>query len=380
MSKSPKPPQIPRLRAALLKWYRVHRRDLPWRRTKDPYAVWISEIMLQQTRVDTVRPYYETFLERWPDVRALAAADPDTVRAAWSGLGYYRRARLMLEAASVLVQQHEGEFPREAEDLRKLPGFGRYTAGAVASIAFDRPAPAVDGNVTRVLARLNGIEGDVTKGTGASEVWAAATALAAGESPGDLTQALIELGALVCTPRNPRCTDCPLLPSCRAHAQDRISEIPPPKKRAPRKSVALTALIMLDGPAVLLAQQPEQGLFASLWCPPLLEGQLSAEAAMDEAARALGFDLSGVRTVGQLRHVLTHRELEIEVMRADPPKAIGRHRWAPLAELEGWGIPSVTAKCLRLALTPHERAQTRVGGRSTPAAKAKRAGQGELPL
>jgi len=368
------------VRRALLKWYRAHKRDLPWRRSKDPYAVWISEIMLQQTRVDTVRPYYERFMERWPDVRALAAEDPDNVRAAWSGLGYYRRARMMLEAASVLVEQHDGAFPSEAAELRKLPGFGRYTAGAVASIAFDRPAAAVDGNVTRVLARLHGIEGDVSKGPGAKQVWSLADALAPGESPGDLTQALIELGALVCASRNPRCESCPVSAQCAARSTGRIEQIPPPKKRAAKKLLPLTALIAVRDGALLLARQPESGLFANLWCPPLLDGQLSPEAAMDEAARALGFEISGAEPAGQIRHLLTHRQLDINILRIEAPADIKSHRWAKLAELKDWAIPSVTAKCLRAGLTQRERAQTQLIERSTAASRIKTAGQGELPL
>lgn len=367
--------RLARVREALLAWYGAHRRDLPWRRTRDPYAIWISEIMLQQTRVDTVRPYYTRFLARWPNVQALAAADPDEVRAQWSGLGYYRRAKLMLQAARVLAEEHDARFPTEPESLRALPGFGRYTAGAVASIAFDRPAPAVDGNVSRVLARLELIEGDVTKGEGAKSVWSTAEALAPGEHPGDLTQALIELGALVCSRRSPACGGCPVAASCRAHAAGRVDEIPPPRKRAARKSMDLTALVAVRDGAVLLARRPEEGIFASLWCPPLLEGHLPPDAAGDEAHRALGVQLSRVRPLGRITHVLTHRDLNVDVLRAEIHAAPDGTTWAPLDALSDWGIPSFTAKVLRAALDPVERGRLDVRGRQTTRDRQARTGQ-----
>src|SRR5262245_39024371 len=176
------------IRKRLLSWYDQNRRDLPWRRTRDPYAIWISEVMLQQTRVDTVIPYYERFLSRWPTVESLASADPDDVRASWSGLGYYRRAKLMLEAAHSIVRDHGGSFPASYSQIATLPGLGRYTAGAVASIAYDAEVPAVDGNVLRLLARLRGVEGDVTRGEPNRTIWSFAEELAFGESTGDLNQ------------------------------------------------------------------------------------------------------------------------------------------------------------------------------------------------
>ncbi len=367
--------RVQAIRTAVLKWYRENRRDLPWRGTEDPYAIWVSEIMLQQTRVDTVRPYFERFMTRWPDVKALAAADPDDVRAAWSGLGYYRRAQMMLNAAGVVAQTLDGRFPTEADELKKLPGFGRYTAGAVASIAFDRPAPAVDGNVSRVLSRLQEVEGDVTKGEGAKAVWAAAEALAPGESPGDLTQALIELGALVCATKTPKCAQCPLQTHCRAYASDRVTEIPPPRKRAARKSVALTALVAVKDGRVLLARQPDKGLFAQLWCPPFLEGHLEPDAAPDEALRALNLQIEVGTSVGQIKHVLTHRDLEVQVLRIPAPTQVNDLKWAPLADLKAWAIPTVTAKCLQTGFTGAERAQMQVTRRNQGETN-----QGELPI
>ena len=200
---------IRRVRAPLLAWYDAHKRDLPWRRTRDPYAIWISEAMLQQTRVETVIPYWERFLETFPTVDALAAADIDEVYAVWTGLGYYSRARNLKHAAETIVGQHAGALPDTAEGLETLKGIGRYTAGAVASIAFDREAPLVDGNVIRVFARLLGIREDSASKAVVDRMWDEAARLVVGPRPGDLNQALMELGATVCTPRNPSCLICP---------------------------------------------------------------------------------------------------------------------------------------------------------------------------
>lgn len=343
------------LRARLIEWYRAHRRDLPWRRTRDPYAIWISEVMLQQTRVDTVIPYYERFLERWPTVGALASADAEDVRAAWSGLGYYRRAKLMMEAAREIARGRGGAFPKDAASLRALPGFGPYTAGAVASIAFDRPSAAVDGNVARVLARIEGIRGDVSRGEANRSVWAAAEAIAPGPSPGDLIQALIELGATVCTPRNPACDRCPAA-GCLAFEAGLQGEIPPPRKRAERKRIDVTALVAsIDACEIVLEQRPEGGILAGLWCPPLLDGHLDADAAADEAERRWGWELDGAEDAGEVTHVLTHRDVVMRLIRARASRGTlpAELRAADVRDLDGLGIPSVTTRALRAALPPH---------------------------
>lgn len=368
-------------RRRLLEWYRRSQRTLPWRAQRDPYRVWVSEIMLQQTRVETVLNYYERFLERFPTVHALADADPDDVRAAWSGLGYYRRARFMHEAARVVVREHRGRFPPTLEGLRALPGFGRYTAGAVASIAFDLPAPAVDGNTARVLARWRGIEGDLSRGSAERAVWAEAEALAAGESPGELTQALIELGATVCLPRNPACARCPLRGGCVAKREDRVHEIPAPKRRPERRSVKLTALVVLTGDrALLLAQQPERAWFGGLYTPPLLEGHRSARAAVSAARSQLGLELTQVCIAGRLEHALTHRRLELRLVSArhEGPVPPGL-RAVCAGDLQRLGIPTITTKVLEHVLPedwaqgevlPSRRAAAIAAGRRRPSPQA----------
>jgi A/G-specific adenine glycosylase len=344
---------VARLRARVLAWYRTHRRDLPWRRTRDPYAIWISEVMLQQTRVDTVIPYYERFLVRWPTIASLASADPDDVRASWSGLGYYRRAKLMLDAAHAIMRDHGGEFPRAHEEIASLPGLGRYTAGAVASIAFDAPLPAVDGNVQRVLARLGGIEGDVTRGEANRSIWTIAEALARGEATGDLNQGLIELGALVCSPKNPSCEGCPLATDCRARADGTVHAIPAPKKRPARKSIEVTALVHVEGNTVLLERQPEEGLFANLWCLPMLEGRLDPDGIEDEAKRKYRWDVDEIVETADIEHVLTHRDLLMRVACVRGRIAeLPSMRRAALDRLGELGVPTVTIRALRAGLPP----------------------------
>lgn len=357
----------PEVRARLLAWYRAHQRDLPWRRTRDPYAIWVSEIMLQQTRVDTVIPYFQAFIERWPTVTDLANADPGEVRAAWSGLGYYRRASLMLEAAGQVAGRYGGRFPERVEELAALPGFGRYTTGAVASIAFDIEAPAVDGNVARVLARLDGIDGDVTRGEPHRRIWALAETLARGEAPGEYTQAVIELGALVCATKRPKCLLCPVSAACVAYADGTVDRIPAPRPKPRRKAVALTGVVWWSGGEVLLAQQPESGLFPGLWTIPLYEGQHDDDDAARATAALVGGAVPSAEATGSLKHVLTHRDLLIRWVRLSGRRrrVVPPYRWVPLDKVEALGVPSLTVKALRAALTPEELSGTVLPGRRT---------------
>ncbi len=221
-------------RDALLTWYDEAKRDLPWRRTRDPYAIWVSEIMCQQTRVDTVIPYYERFLSRFPTPKALAEAEEDDVMSLWSGLGYYRRARLLHAGVKEVVAKYGGDVPKDAAERRGLPGVGRYTAGAIGSVAFGLPEPVVDGNVARVLSRLHEIDTPLGKAATEKRFWSEAEKLVAGPRPGDLNQAVMELGATICTPQNPACHECPLRDGCLARASGRQAELPAPERRRSR--------------------------------------------------------------------------------------------------------------------------------------------------
>jgi A/G-specific adenine glycosylase len=229
---------------ALLAWYGHARRDLPWRRSQDPYRVWVSEIMLQQTQVERVRDFYDRFLERFPTVAALAAAAEHDVLRLWEGLGYYRRARQLHVAAKTIVADHAGEFPRTVAGLRSLPGIGRYTAGAIASIAFDLPEPIVEANSRRVLARLAGHEGPLGSAAGDEPIWEIAAALVPQRHPGKFNQALMDVGSLVCTPERPLCGTCPLAACCEAKRTGRVAEIPMKAARRPVKEIHETAVVV----------------------------------------------------------------------------------------------------------------------------------------
>jgi A/G-specific adenine glycosylase len=279
----------------LLAWYAVARRDLPWRRTRDPYAIWLSEVMLQQTRVDTVIPYYERFLARWPTVHALAEAPLDDVLTMWSGLGYYRRARMMHAAAQQVAAERAGVFPATADELGQIVGIGPYTAGAVASIAFGAAAPLVDGNVVRVFARLFGVEEDVRGGAGLARIWEIATALVYEPDAGAWNQALMELGATVCVPREPRCLVCPVRGACAALHAGTQAELPRLAPKAKPKEELRWALVArsADGDRVLLARRRRDERFGGMWEPPCLP-RSEDEAGHQEALTRFAA-LAGVR-------------------------------------------------------------------------------------
>jgi len=353
----PRPPRA--LRQRLLSWYGAHRRDLPWRRTRDPYAIWISEAMLQQTRVETVVPYYERFLGRFPDVATLARADLEDVLGVWTGLGYYSRARNLHRAARQMVDQHAGRLPDDPAALRALPGIGRYTAGAVASIAFDRPEPIVDGNVARVLARVHGIRDEIDGALARRRLWDEAARLVEGPDPGALNQALMELGATLCTPRRPRCSSCPLTRSCVAHRAGDPESLPRKAPRSRARSVEAVAGLVLRRGRVLAVRRPEQGLLAGLWELP--GGDVSpAEPPRDAIVRTLaqrvGLRVSQAEPLGAVEHVFTHLRLRLHVFRCAGVQGrvrlrdLAEHRWLPDAALRALPQGGPMRKALALAL------------------------------
>lgn len=287
----------------LLTWYGRNRRRLPWREDPSPYRTWISEVMLQQTRVETGVPYFERFVRVLPDIPSLAAAPEETLLKLWQGLGYYSRARNLGKAAVILMRDHGGRLPRDYAALLALPGFGEYTAGAVASIAFDLPVPAVDGNVLRVTARLLGDRRDIGKAaTKAAFRGIVAASLPSGRA-GDFNQALMELGALLCLPSGaPLCGRCPVREFCRASAEGTAGVLPAGRKTVRRRTERKTVLLLLSGGRVLLRRRPGSGLLAGLWEFPSLEGWIPP----GEAASVLGLDPASARALPPAGHSFSH--------------------------------------------------------------------------
>ncbi len=252
-------------RRRLLRWYRAAKRDLPWRGTRDPYLVWVSEVMLQQTQVATVEAYFVRFIERFPTIAALAAAPQQEVLRLWEGLGYYRRARQLHEAAQSVVRDHGGEFPRAVEAVRKLPGIGRYTAGAILSIAFDDPLPILEANTFRLLARLLAYPGDPRSAAASDLFWSFAEHLLPREHLGEFNQALMELGSLVCKPRQPLCSECPVRVQCPTLRDGLVELIPPPLKKPAIEAVDEVAVVVHDGARVLVIRRGVDERWAGLW-------------------------------------------------------------------------------------------------------------------
>ncbi|MGJ3232493.1 MAG: A/G-specific adenine glycosylase [Oceanicaulis sp.] len=349
---------IARLRAALLDWYDQAGRTLPWRvrpedraagRTADPYAVWLSEIMLQQTTAPHAAPYWERFMARWPTVEALAAAPREDVLAAWAGLGYYARARNLHKCAGVVAHERGGAFPSELDALRALPGVGEYTSNAIRAIAFDKPASVADGNVERVISRLERIETPLPKSK--PQIKARAADLADPARPGDYAQALMDLGATVCTPKSPDCAACPWSFACAARAAGDPARFPLKEKKRPKPVRRGVCFHVLSGEAIWLRRRPETGLLGAMMELP---GSDWSEAGPGAADPPFAADW---RDAGEVRHVFTHFALHLQVLCASAPPG-----WTPpegglvpLSALNAAGLPSVMMKAARLGLAARDR-------------------------
>ena len=340
----------------LIEWQRLHgRHDLPWQNTRDPYRIWLSEIMLQQTQVSTVIPYYGKFLARFPDVAALAAAPLDEVMALWAGLGYYSRARNLHRCAQAVVERHGGAFPTAPEQLAELPGIGRSTAAAIASFAFGARATILDGNVKRVLARVFGVEGFPGEKRVENAMWVLAEGLmpgvdASNDEVSAYTQGLMDLGATLCVRGKPDCERCPFESDCVARASGRQRELPAarPKKTVPTRSTWM--LVLRDGASVLLERRPPSGIWGGLWSLP----EAADEASLAERAQALGA-ARGFARLAPITHTFTHFKLDIEPRCADldpVPRAggvqaaDGETAWVPLAQIDDYGVPAPVRKLL----------------------------------
>ncbi len=321
-------------------WYARAARDLPWRRDRDPYRVWVSEIMLQQTRVEAVKGYYTRFLEAFPDVKALAAAPQETLFKLWEGLGYYSRARNLQRAARFVADEYGGVFPDEYDAIRALPGVGDYTAGAIASICFDRPTPAVDGNVLRVCARVTGSAAQVDAPQAKRLVRERLAAVYPAGKCGVFTQALMELGATVCTPRALRCDVCPARSFCRGFAEGTAQSLPVRAEKKEKRTEKRTVFLFFCGDRLAIEKRPASGLLAGLWQFPNLEGELTLAEAVDYAQK-LG--LNPVRPLYSLSrvHVFTHIRWEMTGYAVECACPGGDFVWADGGELEAkYALPT----------------------------------------
>ncbi len=347
---------LPEITKKLLYWWDDGHAELPWRQTSDPYAIWVAEVMLQQTQIVTVIPYYERWLDSYPNVRELSLASLDEVLKMWEGLGYYGRARNLHAAAKSIVVDHGGCLPDEVESLRKLPGIGRYTAGAIASIAFGKPAPVLDGNVIRVLSRLLDLEDDISKSKTKNKLWNIASTLVPVERPGAFNQALMELGQTICLPAEPSCHECPINSECLARARGNQLDRPvrPRRKKTPHYDVTAGVIWQDDG-RFLIAKRPLAGLLGGLWEFP--GGKKEADESLRDALRReileeLGFEIEVGQLLTTIKHAYTHFRITLHAFharyRSGTPKnlEVADHSWVYLDELERYAFAATDRKII----------------------------------
>ncbi len=347
--------RIEALKPALLRWYRRQQRDLPWRGTRDPYAIWVSEIMLQQTQVATVVPYYERFLDAFPNVQALADAPLDSVLKVWEGLGYYGRARNLHRAARQVVTDFQGTLPRTVRELLGLPGIGPYTAGAIASIAFGLDEPVLDGNVTRVLCRLFRVRENPKDTKVVRKLWSLARRLIPAGRASLFNQALMDLGATVCIPREPRCLVCPLKALCQAWARNEQADLPIKVKRAPLPHYDVAVGVVWKRNRILIDQRKPEGLLGGLWEFP--GGKPRANESLErcvvrEVREELGVRVKVRRLLTTVKHAYTHFRITLHAFECDHvsgrPRPIGcaDFKWIRLDELDQYAFPKANHKVI----------------------------------
>ena len=325
---------------SVLNWYDSGHRDLPWRRTKDAYSIWVSEIMLQQTRAETVIPYYERFLSHYPDVYALASAPQEELLKLWEGLGYYSRARSLQKAAQIIVSRHGGVLPADAEQLRALPGIGDYTSGAIAAIAFGIPVPAVDGNVERVICRYFSIRDEMGSPAARKRIQQQAQTLVPPDRPGAFANAMMEMGAVMCTPKSPACLLCPVRAGCKGYAQGIVSELPVKlKKKAQRVETHCVMLVFCENRVLTVVRREK--LLGGLSVFPDAAGELTP-AQMCAELEKLGISAAYDERLGHARHVFTHLiwEMEIHALIAETCTEVPDGRWVDVYELAALPMPT----------------------------------------
>ncbi|MEM8679505.1 MAG: A/G-specific adenine glycosylase [Planctomycetota bacterium] len=345
-------------RRKALRWYRAHARDLPWRETHDPYRIWVSEVMLQQTQVETVIPYYHRFLDAFPTVKQLAAAEEREVLKLWEGLGYYRRARQLHRAAQVIVQQHDGTFPQTFDEVLALPGVGRYTAGAILSFAFDQRLPILEGNTLRLHSRLLGYDEDVSRQRGQKVLWAAAEAILSPRNCGETNQALMELGSQVCKVKAPLCSRCPLRTQCAAFAAGNQLELPNTGAPMAYESIDEAAVVVRRGKHVLLRECQQDERWAGLWDFPRFALTATSPARIrreltDQLQTTLGLSVEIGEQLVQIRHGVTKYRIRLKCFEGTCPagaraRSAGKTQWVTDAQLDDYPLSVTGRKISRL--------------------------------
>ena len=342
-----------RIAPLLLEWYDLHARVLPWRGIHDPYRTWVSETMLQQTRVETVLGYYDRFLARFPTIADLAAAPEDDVLKLWEGLGYYSRARNLHRGARQVMAEYNGQIPTEVVQLRKISGIGPYTAGAIASITFDRPVPAVDGNVIRVVSRLRGIRENVGIPSVRRLLEREVAALVPADRPGDFNQAVMDLGATVCVPGTPACEKCPLQGLCNAFQEGDAEELPFLPRKNPPRVIDYAVCLVFSGRRVLMRQRPE-ALLRGLWVFPMVEGTFTLKQAAAAAKKLTRLSVQEVQPAGQARHVFTHQIWQMQLYTMVVPEAAeapAGYEFIPVDALDQLAIPTAVKAAVKAVRT-----------------------------
>jgi len=346
-----------KLQTSLLRWYQKEKRDLPWRRSRDPYAIWVSEIMLQQTQVKTVLPYYERWMLAFPKVSDLAKAPESKVLKLWEGLGYYSRARNLKKAAGIVESRFNGKLPGTRKEILSLPGIGPYTAGAILSIAFEVKAPILDGNVKRVLARLFRLNENGKTSKSEKRLWEISESLLPDERIGDFNQALMELGAQVCLPQKPYCLICPLVKLCQAHLQKDVESFPPKKPQASIRKIEVSAAVLFRQKKIYIQQRLESGLMAGLWEFPggkIEKNETPEECLLREIKEELGVEMKIDEKLTVIRHSYTKFRVTLHVFKGRllkgrlSPSACQDWKWVLPENLEDYPFPSANVKIIRL--------------------------------
>ena len=344
-----------RIADLLLAWYDQHARTLPWRGIHDPYRTWVSETMLQQTRVETVMGYYARFLERFPTVADLAAAPEDDVLKMWEGLGYYSRARNLHKGAKQVMTEYGGVIPADVEQLRKISGIGPYTAGAIASIAFDQPVPAVDGNVIRVVSRLRGIRENVGIPSVRRALEGEAASLVPQLRPGDFNQALMDLGSAICTPGTPSCEKCPLRDECDAYAAGDAEDLPVLPRKNPPKVIDYAVCLIFSGDRVLMRQRTE-AMLKGLWVFPMAEGKLTLRQVPSAVKKLTKLAAKEVQSAGEAKHVFTHQIWQMQLYTMTVPEdaqAPNGYQFIPVGEMHTLAIPTAVKAAVKAVRDYH---------------------------